>query len=385
VSAEVRIAAAVWDAIADHAAEAFPEECCGLLISDGSAIVSSARARNLADEPRRRFLIDPADHFAAIRAARAAGRAVVGAYHSHPEGEPLPSETDRAEALDDPEFVHVIVRPGRPPHARAAQVAGFRVIAGAFVTQRLVRVALALLCVLCAACGDSPTGPSRASPEDLQHVTTNFVFHYTPADREIVAAIATAAEQPHARITSELRVPGMRQVHVYYYETVEAMRAAVRPVVGEIPPWATGLVTGADRVHLVSPASLGQTVDRAALNVVHEFAHCVTLALEPRAGNNPRWLWESVALYEARQFVDPRGLPYLTALQPPSLSELSSFADTRIYEVGFLIGEFVVERWGTAALPSLITALGNTSSALGVSEAEFERDWLSYVRTRYGM
>ena len=80
-----------------HAREAAPEECCGLLLGRGDEIVEAFRARNVADEPRSRFLIDPADHFAGLREARARGLAVVGFYHSHPASPPEPSARDIAE------------------------------------------------------------------------------------------------------------------------------------------------------------------------------------------------------------------------------------------------------------------------------------------------
>jgi proteasome lid subunit RPN8/RPN11 len=95
--------------ILSHAREEAPRECCGLLIGSGAAIERSVRARNIADDPTRRFLIDPADHFSAIRAARAAALDVVGAYHSHPASEPVPSSTDIAEAIQGGDFVYVIV------------------------------------------------------------------------------------------------------------------------------------------------------------------------------------------------------------------------------------------------------------------------------------
>jgi proteasome lid subunit RPN8/RPN11 len=141
VSAPVYIATAACDAIARHAAEAWPEECCGLLIADGPAIVEAAPARNIAAEPRRRFQIDPADHFAAIRASRLAGRRVVGAYHSHPMGEPQPSPTDLAEAFDDPDFIHVIVRPrAQTGEEGAERIAAYRLTTGNFVAVPLVTV-----------------------------------------------------------------------------------------------------------------------------------------------------------------------------------------------------------------------------------------------------
>jgi proteasome lid subunit RPN8/RPN11 len=64
--------------------------------------------------------VSPEDHFAAIRQARAEGLTVIGAYHSHPEGNATPSETDLAEAFDDPEFLQVIVGPAQGRFGTAA-------------------------------------------------------------------------------------------------------------------------------------------------------------------------------------------------------------------------------------------------------------------------
>jgi proteasome lid subunit RPN8/RPN11 len=98
---------AVRDMLA-HAREEAPRECCGLLVGTGESVVRSVRARNL-DAKATRYLIDPEDHFAAIRAARAEGLEVVGAYHSHPSSTPVPSATDIAEANSGSDFLYVIV------------------------------------------------------------------------------------------------------------------------------------------------------------------------------------------------------------------------------------------------------------------------------------
>jgi proteasome lid subunit RPN8/RPN11 len=91
-----------------HTREEAPRECCGLLIGSGESIARSVRARNLDAKPTR-YLIDPADHFRAIRAARAEGLEVIGAYHSHPSSAPIPSPTDIAEANSGSDFLYVIV------------------------------------------------------------------------------------------------------------------------------------------------------------------------------------------------------------------------------------------------------------------------------------
>lgn len=91
-----------------HAREEAPRECCGLLVGKGESIVRSVRARN-RDAKATRYLIDPEDHFAAIRGARADGLEVIGAYHSHPSSEAVPSPTDVADANSGSDFLYVIV------------------------------------------------------------------------------------------------------------------------------------------------------------------------------------------------------------------------------------------------------------------------------------
>ena len=83
---------------------AFPHECCGLIegVRDGDIfrITALHPARNRAASPDR-FEIDPADHFAARKTARANRRAIIGCYHSHPGGKAQPSAADLAGAGED--------------------------------------------------------------------------------------------------------------------------------------------------------------------------------------------------------------------------------------------------------------------------------------------
>ena len=78
-----------------------------MLVGRGDEILQAIAARNLADDPNR-YLLDPADHIAIRRNARAAGLAVVGFYHSHPHSAARPSPTDEAEATY-PDHLYLIV------------------------------------------------------------------------------------------------------------------------------------------------------------------------------------------------------------------------------------------------------------------------------------
>jgi proteasome lid subunit RPN8/RPN11 len=87
-----------------EARAAYPGESCGLIEGvreDGTARALALHpARNIA-AARDRFEIHPEDHFAALRAARAGGHAIIGCYHSHPDGVPRPSGTDLSGAGEE--------------------------------------------------------------------------------------------------------------------------------------------------------------------------------------------------------------------------------------------------------------------------------------------
>lgn len=109
-------------AIVAHGRREAPRECCGLLIGREDLIDEAWPAANLR-EGEVSFLVSPEDHFAAIRHARATGRSIIGAYHSHPQSSAAPSPTDIEEA-NDPELLHVIVSLATdPPDVRTYRLA----------------------------------------------------------------------------------------------------------------------------------------------------------------------------------------------------------------------------------------------------------------------
>ena len=95
----LRLPADVRAALIAHAEREAPNECCGLLIGKGTGIVEAHPARNNVAS-QTRFTINPADHFVAIRKARAAGLEVIGAYHSHPATDAVPSASDLRDASE---------------------------------------------------------------------------------------------------------------------------------------------------------------------------------------------------------------------------------------------------------------------------------------------
>lgn len=73
-------------------------EICGLLLGRGSIVEALLPCANVAAVPENSFEIDPAVLISAHRAARAGGPAVIGHYHSHPNGSATPSARDAESA-----------------------------------------------------------------------------------------------------------------------------------------------------------------------------------------------------------------------------------------------------------------------------------------------
>lgn len=97
-----------------------------MLLGDAARIEHAIATANVADDPARAFEIDPAALFSVLRAERAGGPALVGHYHSHPNGCAEPSPRDRAAA--EPGKLWIIMA-GGIARAWALEGTGFHEIA----------------------------------------------------------------------------------------------------------------------------------------------------------------------------------------------------------------------------------------------------------------
>jgi hypothetical protein len=228
------------------------------------------------------------------------------------------------------------------------------------------------------ACGGGPDGPSPPAGNGRQELTSAFFqFSYPAGEATSIRAVAEAADAGAPGILSELGAEGMPRVRVTYYASRTALADAVRPMVGEIPSFATGLVTSSTQIHLLSSAD---PVARKTTTLLHEFAHCASMHRNPSIPNDPRWLWETIAIYAARDRGDAARLAAVLAGPQPTVAQLNAADGTAIYDVGFSIGEYIVERGGLEALRQLLLSNGDTRLAFGVAPDQFLAEWFAWAR-----
>lgn len=98
---DLQIARIALESLLSAARDAGKEECCGLLWGRNNIITRVEPARNVHPAPHTHFEIDPVALIAAHKAARAGSDALLGYYHSHPNGLARPSRTDAEMAAGD--------------------------------------------------------------------------------------------------------------------------------------------------------------------------------------------------------------------------------------------------------------------------------------------
>lgn len=216
---------------------------------------------------------------------------------------------------------------------------------------------------------------------DRVYNTTHFKIAYTALDDINIKEIADSLEVGYIKITSQLQSGDLPIVNVHFYENITALKK----VFPDFPDWAVGQATDVSQIHMISPNDPKQDYHTMIRNIKHEFAHCVSLKINPTINNNPRWLWESVALYEANLPWDPHMLPYLVSQKPPSLKELNEMGNPHIYEVGYFIAQFIKETYGAGKLISIIKNNGNLKDALNLEAEEFTKQWFAFVKGKYGI
>ena len=120
----VTISSELLQQLVSEAAVSPDVEVCGLLFGTTGRIEAAEACANVAANTARAFEINPAALFAAHRRARSGGMAVIGHYHSHPTGLPVPSPRDAAQAMGDG-AVWVILGGGVARAWRSVEVGAF--------------------------------------------------------------------------------------------------------------------------------------------------------------------------------------------------------------------------------------------------------------------
>ena len=104
----MRISRTQLDRIVQHARDDFPNECCGIVATNGGDAVKVFAAVNVHQSPTR-FEIDGRDVIRILREIEEQGWELGSIYHSHTKTAAYPSQTDVNFAANWPGVIWLIV------------------------------------------------------------------------------------------------------------------------------------------------------------------------------------------------------------------------------------------------------------------------------------
>jgi cysteine synthase B len=118
---ELAVPASVRAAVHAHGVEAFPDECCGVLVGREAGRVTAAWpfVNTTSLDRQRRFLIGPDDYRKAEARASREGVEILGFYHSHPNHPAEPSAFDLDHAWPNFSYLIVSIRDRVPREMRS--------------------------------------------------------------------------------------------------------------------------------------------------------------------------------------------------------------------------------------------------------------------------
>jgi hypothetical protein len=228
--------------------------------------------------------------------------------------------------------------------------------------------------------------------------TDHFVISYKGIYGEEAQEVARSLEENYDRIRDNLNDPDHDTVRVFIHATQTDFNKGT----GLLNSTANGTSRGPNEFHFIWTNWFNSIFpDDPVKTAIHEFVHCVQLNIlikdaqekwatggnvdfdktfeEKFINEYPQWFWEALCDYEAG-VVNKLSVNYGMS-KNLRLKDLNN--SSQIYNVGYTIIDYIVERWGKDKLPALITSYVDIKTVLGVSESDFETGWVDFVNEKY--
>ncbi|WP_207423059.1 hypothetical protein [Desertivirga brevis] len=218
--------------------------------------------------------------------------------------------------------------------------------------------------------------------------TKHFSFIYSSSiDSQKIIDISTDLEESYLTIAQNLKTKPSTHIETHIYARKWDYIKATKHL------GASGNILGPSEIHFIV-----RSLEESKKVAVHEFTHTVVLQLlinrEPQPFDSnkfdqkfasfPVWLWESVSVYEAKEFIDPKQLEDLREGRYPSIKELNTRSKgQKIYTYGYTLIDFILEKYKRDKLIELIENYGDLEKTLGITEEQFSKEWYMFVREKY--
>jgi len=208
--------------------------------------------------------------------------------------------------------------------------------------------------------------------------TRHFTFLFSDIDKTTADTIAATLERQYQKIVTDFKIKTLPIITVRIYPTAKSFREGIN--FPDAPPNILATAFGKNDARMVSPHAV--TPEEGSMlthHIAHEFVHCVHLNIA-YAPNNPRWLWEGIAMYESGWFMNPAEIDVIKNKTFPPLMSLNNGLE---YELGYVILEAIHDLWGFDTIIDLIKKKGDTNASLQMNQEEFDRRVYDRIYQKY--
>lgn len=207
---------------------------------------------------------------------------------------------------------------------------------------------------------------------------------YDELPKSLIFIIDANLQNHRQQLLKDFKLDAMPKVVVRIWDDETTFLAEQEKAIGKKFPGSFGYVL---------PTKGGATSEMGLVNnhqnisgtAIHEFVHLITLEINPNFSNNPKWLWEAIAIYKSES-------SWKYAKQPDMIrSRFNAFANSlftsqdtaAVYALGYTIGEYIDETWGGDAFIELIKSNGDFACLTDKPIDEIFQDWKKFVEATY--
>ena len=211
----------------------------------------------------------------------------------------------------------------------------------------------------------------------LKKRSKHFEFYYSNTDKHFIDSLTMNLEEKYDKILADFKLKSLPLTKVKIYPDLKSFHLAINSP--GAPPQVLATAFGKNEFRMASPATWGEESGTMIQNITHEFTHCVHLNID-YSPNNPRWLWEGVAMYEAEWFLNPGEIEQIRNRNFPAFKDLNNGLE---YMLGYVLIEAIKDKWSFNAVINLIKHQGNTQKVMGLPQKEFEEIVFNSIYQKY--
>lgn len=213
----------------------------------------------------------------------------------------------------------------------------------------------------------------------------NFIYVvHDDVPEGLVVDIDSNLQNSRRQLLEDFKLDGMPEVLVRIWDSETTFLAEQEKAIGKRFPGSFGYVlprkgAASSEMRLLNK---NQNIADTAL---HEYVHLITLEINPKFANNPRYLWEAIAIYKSEDSWKYAEQPDMIRSRFEALAQLLfTKGDTgAVYELGYTIGQYIAETWGEEAFIELIESNGDFSGLTDKPIDEIFQDWKEFVEATY--